>query len=43
MLNNGNKDNNDENKIIRISKLIIMEDENYFKMINGIEFDHGKL
>ena len=28
MLNNGNKDNNDDNRIIRISKLIIIEDEN---------------
>jgi hypothetical protein len=43
MLNNGNKDYNDDNRIIRISKLIIIEDENYFEIMNGIEFDHGKL
>jgi hypothetical protein len=30
MLDNGNKDNNDDNKIIRISKLIIIEDEKLF-------------
>ena len=42
MLNNGNKDNNDNNKC-RISKLNIIIDENYFKIMNGIEFNHGKL
>ena len=30
MLNNGDKDNNDNYKIIRISKLVIIDDENYF-------------
>ena len=48
MLNNGYKDNNDNYRNIRISKLNIIKDENYyyyffFRIMNGIEFDHGKL